>query len=183
MSAARTLGLLAALLAMLAAGLWLGGHPAKLPPPLRDAFVDDAGGLTAEASELIEDSYYREVPQDNLIDSSLNGMVRGLRRRYRDRFSNYFSAEMLTRFNEEIEGHFSGIGLSVTAVKDGLRVAKVFKGSPAQRAGIKVGETIVSVEGRSIAGLSSAAATELIKGPEGSEVTSVSFAPRSRCRW
>src|SRR5262245_13955080 len=114
MSAGRTVGLTLALLAMLAAGLWIGGHPAKMPPPLRDVFVDDAGGLTAEATELIEDNYYRPVSQDELIDSSLQGMVRGLRRRYRDRFSEYFSAAMLARFNEEIQGRFSGIGLSVS---------------------------------------------------------------------
>ena len=171
MRAARTLGLVAALLAMLAAGLWLGGHPAKMPPVLREIFVDDSAGLTAEASELIEDNYYRQVSQGNLIDSSLQGMVRGLRRRYGDRFSDYFSAESLARFNEEIEGRFSGIGLSVTGMKDGLRVEVVFKGSPADRAGIEVGETVVSVDGRSIAGLSSDAATALIKGPEGTEVT------------
>lgn len=165
------LGLVAALLAVLAAGLWLGGHPAKMPPPLRDLFVDDSAGLTAEASELIEDNYYRSVPQGHLIDSSLRGMVRGLRQRYNDRFSEYFSAEMLARFTEEIEGRFSGIGLSVTEVKDGLRVEQVFKRSPAEAAGIEGGATIVSVDGRSIAGLDSDAATALIKGPEGTEVT------------
>ena len=171
MRAARTVGLTAALVAMLAIGLWLGGHPAKLPPPLRDVFIDDSAGLTAEASELIEGNYYREVPQHELIDSSLQGMVRGLRRRYSDRFSDYFSPEALARFNEEIEGRFSGIGLTVTGMKDGLRVTSVFKGSPAEGAGIEVGETIVSVDGRSIAGLDSSAATALIKGPEGTEVT------------
>jgi carboxyl-terminal processing protease len=170
-SIGRIVGLTAALLAMLAAGLWLGGHPAKMPPPLRDVFVDESAGLTAEASELIEDNYYRQVEQGKLTDSSLQGMVRGLRRRYSDRFSDYFSPEMLTRFNEEIEGRFSGIGLSVSGVKDGLRVVTVFKRSPAERAGIKAGDTIVSVDGRSIAGLDSNAATALIKGPEGTEVT------------
>jgi carboxyl-terminal processing protease len=169
--AGRIVGLIAALIAVLAAGLWLGGHPAKLPPPLRDVFIDDSAGLTVEASELIEDNYYRPVSQGNLIDSSLQGMVRGLRRRYSDRFSDYFSPAMLSRFNEEIEGHFSGIGLTVSEAEGGLRVESVFKGSPAERAGIEAGETIVSVEGRSIAGLDSNAATALIKGPEGTKVT------------
>lgn len=165
------LGLAAALVAMLAAGLWIGGHPAKMPPVLRDVFVDESAGLTAEASELIEDNYYRPVKQGNLIDSSLQGMVRGLRRRYSDRFSDYFSPEMLARFTEEIEGRFSGIGLTVTSVKQGLRVESVFKGSPAQRAGIEIGDAIVAVDGRSIAGLDSDTATALIKGPEGTDVT------------
>jgi carboxyl-terminal processing protease len=168
---ARTVGLTAALLFMLAAGLWIGGHPAKMPPVLRDVFIDETAGLTAEASELIEANYFRPVAQDKLIDSSLQGMVRGLRRRYSDRFSDYFSPQALARFNEEIEGRFSGIGLTVATAKDGLRVESVFKGSPAVRAGIEVGETLVSVDGRSIAGLDSNAATALIKGPEGSEVT------------
>jgi carboxyl-terminal processing protease len=170
MSAARTVGLTAALLAMLAAGLWIGGHPAKMPPVLRDVFVDSSAGLTAEASELIEGNYYRPVPHGELIDSSLQGMVRGLRRRYRDRFSEYFSPAMLARFNEEIEGRFSGIGLGVSEVERGLRVERVFEGSPAERAGIAVGDTIVSVDGRSIAGLSSGTATARIKGPEGTKV-------------
>lgn len=171
MRLARALGLAAALLLVLGAGLWLGGHPAKMPPPLRDVFVDDSAGLTAEANELIEGNYYRAVPEAELTDSSLQGMVRGLRRRYKDRFSEYFSAETLARFREEIEGRFSGIGLSVTGMGDGLRVERVFKGSPAEKAGIEIGETIVSVDGRSIAGLGSDAATALIKGPEGTEVT------------
>lgn len=171
MSAARTVGLTAALLLMLAAGLWIGGHPAKMPPPLRDVFVDSSAGLTAEASELIEDNYYRSVPHSELIDSSLQGMVRGLRRRYRDRFSEYFSPALLARFNEEIEGRFSGIGLSVVPVESGLRVVRVFERSPAERGGIEAGETVVSVDGRSIAGMDSNAATARIKGPEGSEVT------------
>jgi carboxyl-terminal processing protease len=177
--AGRIVGLVAALLVVLAAGLWLGGHPAKMPPFLRDVFVDESAGLTAEASELIEDNYYRPVRQSDLIDSSLQGMARGLRRHYGDRFSDYFSPRMLSRFNEEIEGRFSGIGLSVTAVKGGLRVEHVYKGSPAERAGIEVGETIVSVDGRSIAGLDSNAATALIKGPEGSEVTVAVRDPRT----
>jgi carboxyl-terminal processing protease len=167
----RIVGLTAALLLMLAAGLWLGGHPARMPPFLRDAFVDESAGLTAEATELIEDDYYRPVAKGELIDSSLRGMVRELRRRHHDRFSEYFSPRALSRFNEEIEGRFSGVGLGVTKARAGLRVQSVFKRSPAERAGIEVGDTIVSVEGRSIAGLSAEAAADRIKGPEGTEVT------------
>jgi len=160
-----------ALVALFAAGLWLGGHPSSLPDPLRDAFVDEPAGLTAEAAEAIEDSYYRPVGATELGNASLQGMVRELRRRHKDRFSEYFSPEALASFNEQIEGHFSGIGLSVVEVPKGLKVASVFPRSPAQTAGIEVGDTIVSVDGNSIAGESSAEATKMIKGPEGTEVT------------
>lgn len=160
-----------ALAVLFAAGLWLGGHPSSLPEPLRDVFVDEPAGLTAEAAEAIEDSYYRPVGETELGNASLQGMVRELRRRHDDRFSEYFSPEALASFNEQIEGRFSGIGLSVVEVPKGLGVASVFPRSPAQQAGIAAGETIVSVNGESIAGESSAEATKKIKGPEGTEVT------------
>ena len=159
-----------ALVVMLAAGLWLGGHPGSLPGPLRDAFVTEPAGLTAEAAEAIEDNYYRPVGGTELGNASLQGMVRELRRRHDDRFSEYFSPEALAAFNEQIEGHFSGIGLTVVEVQKGLRVATVFPRSPAREAGIATGDTIVSVEGESIAGVDSAEATKKIKGPEGTEV-------------
>jgi carboxyl-terminal processing protease len=160
----------AALVAMLCAGLWIGGHPAKMPPPLRDVFVDDSAGLTAEATELIEDHYYREVDEDSLTNGSLRGMVRDLRLRHHDRFSEYFSPKLLGYFNEAISGRFSGVGLTVTQVPRGLHATQVFPKSPAKRAGIEPGDVIVSVDSESLAGKSSEAATATIKGPEGTDV-------------
>jgi carboxyl-terminal processing protease len=163
--------LVAALVAVLLGGIWLGGHPGKLPEFLRDRFVDDSAGLNLEATELIEDNYYRPVGSTELTNASLQGMVRELRLRHHDRFSDYFSPEALARFNEDISGRFSGIGLSVSQVKQGLRVDRVFPKSPAQQAGIEAGDLIVTVDGDSIAGQNSAVSTEKIKGPEGTEVT------------
>ncbi|HET8639751.1 MAG TPA: S41 family peptidase [Solirubrobacterales bacterium] len=170
MSGRAALAFGAALVAMLCAGLWIGGHPAKMPPSLRDVFVDDSAGLTAEASELIEDHYYREVDEANLANGSLRGMVRDLRLRHHDRFSEYFSPKMLEYFNEALSGRFSGIGLTVTPVPRGLHAAQVFPKSPAKRAGIEPGDVIVSVDGESLAGQNSEIATGKIKGPEGTDV-------------
>jgi carboxyl-terminal processing protease len=159
------------LAALFAAGLWLGGHPRSLPEPLRDVFVSEPAGITAEGAEAIRDNYYRSVGDTELGNASLQGMVRELRRRHDDRFSEYFSPEALAAFNQQLEGHFSGIGLTVVEVEKGLRVASVFPRSPAEEAGIAPGDTIVSAEGESLAGLSSTEATKKIKGPEGTEVT------------
>ena len=160
-----------ALLAALVVGLWLGGHPTKLPQGVREAFVQEPSGLTAEAAEVIQDNYFRSVGGTELENSSLQGMVRELRRRHHDRFSDYFSPESLASFNEQIEGHFSGIGLSIVPVKKGLHVASVFPKSPAAEAGIVPGDTIVSVEGESLAGVDSETAVAKIKGQEGTKVT------------
>jgi carboxyl-terminal processing protease len=160
-----------ALVAILVAGVYLGGHPSKLPTFAREAFTEEPTSLVGEAAEIIKDNYFRKVDNTELGNASLQGMVRELRKTHKDRFSDYFSPESLEGFNQQIEGRFSGIGLSVVSVKQGLRVAKVFHGSPAEAAGIEAGDTIVTVEGESIAGLGSTEATDKIKGPEGSEVT------------
>jgi carboxyl-terminal processing protease len=160
-----------ALIVFLAAGIYLGGHPSKLPTWARETFTEEPTSLVGEASEIIKDNYFRKVGDTELGNGSLQGMVKLLRKKHKDRFSDYFSPESLEGFNQQIEGRFSGIGLSVVSVKQGLHVVKVFHGSPAEEAGIEAGDTIVSVEGKSIAGLDSTEATQKIKGPEGSEVT------------
>lgn len=161
-----------ALVAVLAAGIWLGGHPRSLPEPLRDLFVEETGSLTAEAAEAIEDSYYRAVGDDELSNASLQGMVKRLRQsNEEDRYSEYFSAEARERFNEEIEGHFSGIGVEIRRVKGGSEIVKVFRGSPAERAGLEAGDTLVSVEGKPIGHRDSAEIRDEVVGPEGTQVT------------
>src|SRR6478735_954065 len=120
MKAVRIAASVVVLLAVLAGGLWLGGHPAKLPTAVSDIFVDGNAGLNVEATEAIEENYFREVAPDELTNSSLQGMVRGLRKRFDARFSDYFTTERLDKFQEEISGKLSGIGLSVIPVKKGL---------------------------------------------------------------
>jgi carboxyl-terminal processing protease len=160
--------LIAALLAvvMLAVGLYLGGHSADLPKPVRDVFVDDSTSLQAQAREVIQDNFIRKVPDGQLDDASLSGMVRSLH----NRFSHYFSKHENQLFRESTSGRFSGVGMTVAENKQGLLVAGVFKGSPAKRAGIRPGDVITKVNGKSIAGQSTDVATARIKGKPGTFV-------------
>ena len=172
MSARVALAFAVALVAVAVAGLWLGGHPHSLPEPLRDVFVEETGGLTAEAAEAIEGSYYRSVGGHELSNASLQGMVRRLRKsNEEDRYSEYFSPDALDRFNEQIEGHFSGIGVEIDRVKAGSEIVKVFRGSPAEEAGLEPGDTLVSVEGKPIGRRDSAEVRDEVIGPEGTQVT------------
>jgi carboxyl-terminal processing protease len=172
-----TLALSCALLA-LAAGLWLGGHPESLPDPVRDAFVDDDRALRAEIVDTIEDNYYKDVDGDKLEEESLRGIVRALD----DPFSHYISPKESERFRESIEGEFDGVGMTVEEDRRGLRVLNVFAGSPARRAGIRKGDLIVGVNGRSLAGVDSNAATARIKGPPGTRVRLEVLTPGSERR-
>jgi carboxyl-terminal processing protease len=65
----------------------------------------------------------------------------------------------------------SGVGIAVTEVPQGLRVANVYKNTPAREAGIQPGELITGVNGQSIAGKNADVVTNRIRGPAGTEVT------------
>lgn len=136
--------------------------------------LDEAIGTEDPADAAVEtivESYWRSVDPAQLEDASIQGMVEFLRRRYSDRFSHYFDPQTYAEFQAASRGEFSGIGLAVTAVKQGLRVAQVYEETPAERAGIEEGDLIVAVGDRSIAGEPAEASTAKIKGPPGTEVT------------
>jgi len=162
----RLLALLAPV--ALVAGLWLGGHPDLLPSPVRDVFVGDSEGQVYEdALDTLARDYYREVDRKRLLDASLGQAVDSLD----DRFSHYFSPRAYGDFQQQTEGRFEGVGMTVEAVDRGLRVLTVYDGSPADRGGLEPGDLITHVNGRSIAGRDADDATTQIKGPAGTDVT------------
>jgi carboxyl-terminal processing protease len=151
----------------LVVGIYLGGHPSTLPGPVRDALVQDTDGrIYDEAVDTLERDYYRKVDRKDLLDESLDQAVRSLH----DRFSNYFAPHDFSDFQQATEGRFEGVGMSVDPVDEGLRIITVYEGSPARRGGLKPGDVITAVNGRSIAGQGSQEATTRIKGPAGTEV-------------
>jgi carboxyl-terminal processing protease len=149
-------------------GIWLGGHPDNLPGVARNTLVADSDGrLYEEAVDTIERDYYRKVDRKDLLNKSLGAAVQSLK----DPFSNYFSPSAYTGFQEQTEGQFEGVGMTVTAVKRGLRINDVYAGSPAKRGGLQPGDVITRVNGRPLAGKSSEESTALIKGKVGTAVT------------
>ena len=131
---------------------------------------DDEGSATDDARQAIEQNYFKPVSDRALEDSSINGMIHGLRQRYGDKFSHYLDPTALAEFNSSTSGHFSGVGLTVNSTKTGLRVVSVLPDTPAERAGMRKGDVIVAVDGRSIVGLPSEQSTALIKGQPGTSV-------------
>ncbi len=158
--------LVAVLPILLVGGIWLGGHPEDLPAFARSGLV--AHGETRvvdEAIDRIASDYYRRVSRGQLANASIGGAVGSLD----DRFSHYLSPKEFHEF--DTPPSFTGIGVEVAPSKRGLTIVRVFDSSPASRAGLQAGESIVAVNGRPIAGLSSDASRGLIVGPPGTDVT------------
>ncbi len=153
-------------LVLLVGGIWLGGHPETLPNPIRTALVDDDRALRAEIVDSVKDNFYKPVKESEIDESSLKGIVRGLD----DRFSHYLTPKETKQFEESVRGSFEGVGMGVDEDRRGLRVLNVFDNSPAKRAGVRKGDFVTAVDGKSIAGVSSDVATARIKGPAGTPV-------------
>jgi carboxyl-terminal processing protease len=154
----------------LLAGILLGLAVAALVAALTGSFSSD-DDLPNQARDVIRSNYFKPVDDSTLNDASVNGMVDELRHRYDDRFSHYFPPKDLEDFNAATSGQFSGVGLTVSEVKRGLRIASVLPDTPAERSGLQEGDVITAVDGKSIAGTPSQVSTGEIKGPPGTKVT------------
>ena len=162
-----TLIALVSALAALCLGLFLGGHPASIPGSIRDIFVEDSIATRSQVINEIQDNFYKPVKRKELEQASYKGIVSSLN----DRFSEYFTPAETKVFEQNLNAKFEGIGVTVQPEKRGLRIKTVFAKSPAKGAGLRSGDLIVGVNGKSIAGQPADVATAKIRGKAGTSVT------------
>jgi carboxyl-terminal processing protease len=158
--------------ALVVAALLVGTVVGGQVGPIRDA-VDDVLGTkgqdaTSEAVSVIKDDYFHTVEAGDLENASISAIVAHIKHRYHDRFSHYLDPSEYGRFKQG--SRLSGVGIAVTEVPRGLRVATVFKRTPAREANIHHGDVITAVNGEAIAGKDPDAVTSRIRGPAGTKV-------------
>ena len=161
---------IAALVAVaLLAGIVVGGQIGFVRDAVDDVFGNPGQEATSQAIDVIHDDYFHTVDEADLENASIGSIIDHIKKRYHDRFSHYFTRSDYDRFKQG--AHLSGVGIAVTEVSRGLRVATVYKHTPAREAGIQPGEIITGVNGKSIAGKDADASTNQIRGPAGTRVT------------
>lgn len=115
----------------------------------------------------INRSYVDTVDMRELIEDALPKILQEL-----DPHSSYISAQEMKRVNEELEGHFSGIGVSFYVLRDTIVVTSIVPGGPSEAAGIKQWDRIVNVNDSCVANIKIVNADILkkLRGEKGSEV-------------
>ncbi|MFF2497975.1 S41 family peptidase [Peribacillus sp. NPDC058075] len=114
----------------------------------------------------IKDNYYEEVDEEKLVDGAINGMIKSLD----DPYSAYMDKKEASSFHESISSSFEGIGAEIQEQDGQIMVVSPIKGSPAEKAGVKPNDIILSVDGKSVEGLSSSEAVLKIRGEKGTKV-------------
>ncbi len=117
----------------------------------------------------LEHSYYKKVPKDSIEEVAIDAMLKDL-----DPHTVYIPAEEMQRVREDMQGHFSGIGVQFIEYEDTVMVVRPIPDGPSQRAGILAGDRIITVDGDTIAGrkeLKTDSIMKMLRGVGGSKVT------------
>lgn len=99
--------------------------------------------------------YYEDVNSKTMIDNAIKAMLGNLG----DAYTSYLTKEEAKALTEKLEGEYKGIGIQIT----GRTVYSVFEGSPADKAGIKAGDVLNSVNGKEVTDENYAEITNIIK--------------------
>lgn len=118
-----------------------------------------------EVLRQIEKNYVEPQEPQKLIYGAIKGMVQTL-----DPHSSFLSKEEHQDLMMETKGAFSGIGIEITIKDNVLTVVSPIEDTPAYKAGIKAGDKIIKVEGKSTKDMTLLEAVKKIRGPKGTQV-------------
>ncbi|WP_284500357.1 S41 family peptidase [Microbulbifer litoralis] len=120
----------------------------------------------AKVFEQIRQGYVEEVDDSTLLEYAIKGMLQGL-----DPHSSYLDRASFDDLQANTTGEFAGLGIEVGVEDDYITVVTPMDDTPAARAGLKSGDIILRLSGKSLKGVSLDEAVERMRGPKGSSVT------------
>jgi carboxyl-terminal processing protease len=157
-------------------GYWLGSNNVAENLPLVREIVNKEEGKPGELDfalfwqvwNKLSEKYVNPSKIDN--QKMLYGAIEGMVNSVGDPYTVFFEPPVSKKFQESIQGSFGGVGIELGMKSGVLTVISPIKDSPADRAGIKAGDKIVKVDGKTTDSLSIEEAVELIRGKNGTKV-------------
>jgi carboxyl-terminal processing protease len=137
----------------------------KIGQPI-ESVSDDGLEKIGKAYKIISSQYVEDVDEQKLIEGAIQGMINTLK----DPYSVYMNKETAEKFSESLDSSFEGIGAEVSMVDGKVTIVAPFKDSPAEKAGLKPNDQIISVNGESVEGLDLYEAVLKIRGKKGTKV-------------
>jgi carboxyl-terminal processing protease len=119
---------------------------------------------------LVEQNYAEPINGDKadtvIYDGAIPGMLRVL-----DPHSSFHDPKDYARMQEDQRGHYFGVGMVIQQQQNKIYVVTPYEDTPAFRAGLKPGDVIASVDGKSADGMTSDQVAKMLKGPRGTHVS------------
>lgn len=109
--------------------------------------------------------YVDPVDPDKLMEGAAEGMVRDL-----DPYTEYIPEEQMSDFELLTTGKYGGVGSLIRQKGDWVKIAQPYKDSPADRAGLKIGDKILAIDGKDAKGFTTEQVSSRLKGEPGSKV-------------
>jgi carboxyl-terminal processing protease len=168
---------------VLAMGMLIGfglsvGRPVKAerkiepaPPELSDKVTEEAvipwrqTRLLAEVLERVRRDYVDDVSDEKLIEAAIRGIVADL-----DPHSAFLGPQQFNDIRISTTGEYSGVGIQVVLQDGVVKVVAPIEGTPAERAGVRAGDTIVAVDGVNVDAKDLDDTIDRMRGKPGSEV-------------
>jgi carboxyl-terminal processing protease len=110
-------------------------------------------------------NYVDEVDVKKLIDSGISGMLLQL-----DPYTDYITEEQSEAFSIQTTGEYAGVGALIRVVRNKTIIAHPYVGFPAYRAGLRVGDELISIDGKNVQGKATEDASSMLKGAPQTEV-------------
>jgi carboxyl-terminal processing protease len=133
--------------------------------PDKDAIDYELIKLFTDSLDQVERNYVKEIDRRELLEAAIKGMLSKL-----DPYSSYIPPSELEKFRSSVENEFGGIGITVSMETGELTVTSPIFRTPAFQAGIRGGDVILEIEGKSTKGITLDEAVKMMKGKIGTAV-------------
>jgi len=150
-------------------GSIIGGRVAAQSASDESTLRDSMKNFT-DVYALVEQNYADKLDTDHvdkaIYDGAIPGMLHVL-----DPHSNFYDPKSFAQMREDQHGKYYGVGMQIQPQENKIVVLAPFEGTPAYKAGIRPGDVILAVDGKSTDNMDSAAVATMLKGPRGTHVT------------
>ena len=160
----RSLTIFLAFFAILAL-LFSGGNAVQRVDAVgKDAAYENLQTFT-NILAIVQKNYVEEVSTEKLVEGAINGMLSSL-----DPHSAYLTPDLYKELQVDTKGSFGGLGIEITVRNGVLTVVSPIEDTPAYRAGVKAGDSVIKIDGEFTKDMTLVEAVKKMRGPKGSKV-------------